>query len=116
MLFTPTAEGIARARERCTPRRDAFLDFLERTIMADTPDLGFHAKEGWYFKRLEDGQVEVKHMSGKFTVCRAVFDKDTWASIVASVSSLGEDGSTFRRAEALHGGFGLSEAMEVSDA
>ncbi len=84
--------------------------------MADTPDLGFRAKEGWYFKRLEDGQVEVKHMSGKFTVCRAVFDKDTWASIVASVSSLGEDGSTFRRAEALHGGFGLSEAMEVSDA
>lgn len=71
---------------------------------------GFHAGDGWFFKRLDDemivsqdavvsGRVEIRHDSGSI-----IFDKDTWASIVASVSSYGENGDTFEHASALHNG------------
>ncbi len=69
--------------------------------MTDTT--GFQAGGGWYFKRVEDGQVKVRinnpAMCGMMT-----FDKDTWASIVASVSAEGENGDTFRQAEHFHAG------------
>ena len=60
---------------------------------------GFHAGDGWFFKRLGEGRVEIRHDSGSI-----IFDKDTWASIVASVSSYGENGDTFEHASALHNG------------
>ena len=80
---------------------------------------GFHAGDGWFFKRLDDetpgptdwvarGRVEIRT-----NVSSIIFDKDTWASIVASVSKEGESGSTLKRAEALHDGYNV---MEASDA
>ena len=67
---------------------------------------GFHAGGGWFFKRLDEGRVEIRYDSGSI-----VFDKDTWASIVASVSAGGESAESFIRAEALHEG-----RQEASDA
>ena len=60
---------------------------------------GFHAKDGFFFKRLDDGDVEVRWPAGTIT-----FDKDTWASIVASVSAEGETAASFECASALHEG------------
>lgn len=66
----------------------------------------FHAKDGWLFRRADEfGGVEIE----KRTNDRAqnpemyvAFDADTWASIVASVSALGETSATFQAAKALH--------------
>ncbi len=74
----------------------------ERTM---TDGEGFHAKDGWFFKRGgllgggEDSDVSIQH--GGFYI---TFDKDTWASIVASVSAYGGNADTFESASALHEG------------
>lgn len=64
----------------------------------------FHAHDGWFFQRnAEDGSVIV--LRGEdFGVAEEVgrFDVNTWASIIASVCSVGENGQTFDRAKALH--------------
>ncbi len=76
--------------------------------MVDTT--GFHAGGGWFFRRIENeisvstdsvvsGRVEIRTPAGT-----VFFDKDTWASIVASVSAGGEGAESFIRAEALHEG------------
>ena len=81
---------------------DELLDshFEGRHTMDGT---GFHAGAGWFFKRLDEGKVEVRAPAGT-----AIFDKDTWASIMASVSRRGEDGETFVAALDFHEG--LSDA------
>ncbi len=72
---------------------------------------GFHARDGWFFKRLEEGKVEIRWAAGSI-----IFDKDTWASIVASVSAKGENADTFEQALALHEGRPAHMAWEVEDA
>ncbi len=65
--------------------------------MADST--GFHAGGGWFFKRLGDGLVEIRAPAGT-----NIFDKDTWASIVASVSAAGDNAEAFDFASAVHAG------------
>ena len=65
--------------------------------MVDTT--GFHAGGGWFFKRLDEGRVEIRYDSGSI-----IFDKDTWVSIVASVSAEGDNAASFECAAALHEG------------
>lgn len=62
-----------------------------------TDTLGFHAHSGQYFRRLDDGRVEIRNSDGVF-VC----DASTWASVVASVSARGETGETYRQALDFH--------------
>lgn len=73
----------------------------------------FHAHDGWHFERLKDGSVRVTReetqdykgqplLNGSVELETVVFDPDTWASIVASVSKKGENGDTFARASRLH--------------
>jgi hypothetical protein len=57
----------------------------------------FHAKEGWYFERLEDGGVRVT-----FSNYHVDLDANTWASAVASVSAMGENAETFEAALEWH--------------
>lgn len=67
---------------------------------------GFHAHHGWYFRRNTDGSVtvEVAESAQEDAPLQvgSTFDPDTWASIVASVSSRGEDAATWRAARELH--------------
>lgn len=58
----------------------------------------FHAHGGWLFSREVDGAVIVEPGSA----AAATFTADTWASIVASVSSKGENTQTWDAARALH--------------
>ena len=66
----------------------------------------FHAHYGWFFERLDDGSVHiVKHESGNTEtriIAEAVFNANTWASIIASVSAGGEDDGRFFTAAGFH--------------
>lgn len=66
---------------------------------------GFHAHDGWYFKREVDGSVRIlaPDSLGPGASQRGDFDADTWASIVASVSAMGGTSETFQAALKLHG-------------
>jgi hypothetical protein len=69
---------------------------------------GFHAHSGWYFRRDHGGHVVIEvaesdHEDAPLRVA-AVFDPDTWASVVASVAAEGETSGTFHAARALHMG------------
>jgi len=68
--------------------------------------LGFHAHDGWYFKRGEDGSVRIlaPDSLGPGGSQRIDLDANTWASIVASVSAASENGETHRAALAFHDG------------
>ena len=57
----------------------------------------FHAKEGWYFGRVEDGGVHIVSPNEEVRL-----DADTWASAVASVSSRGDCAEAFQEAQRLH--------------
>lgn len=74
---------------------------------------GFHERNGWFFRRLEDGHVRiiVGHPEVvSFTPegngrCGLGHDigPDAWASIVASVSADGETSERFYEARKFHG-------------
>jgi hypothetical protein len=77
--------------------------------------MSFHAKDGWYFDRLDGGQVRITKRvpvlsdDGEYASERAVIeivelDENSWASVVASVSEKGEDRDTFDAAQRLHRG------------
>ncbi len=73
---------------------------------------GFHARDGWYFRRNDtDGSVTIEiaesAQADAELVDAATFDADTWASIVASVSGGDETAGTFGVAQALHAGGGM---------
>lgn len=68
---------------------------------ADARSGAFHACDGWYFKRGEDGSVTIWAADGDAEV---TLDADSWASVVASVSASGESYVTFEIAKRLHAG------------
>lgn len=65
---------------------------------------GFHAREGWFFRREPDGSVRLQapDSAGPGAHQTVVLDANTWASAVASVCLAGENGTTYRRALAYH--------------
>ena len=76
----------------------------------------FHSNNGLYFERTADGGVRVSHwMSGVANAGRAdqasvdVLDRSwtltapEWASVVASVSQMGESSETWQQALDWHG-------------
>ena len=65
-------------------------------------DIGFHWQNGIYFKRLDDGAVEIVQESEKPANYLRI-DADSWASIVASVSKQGEEQGRFYQAKEFHG-------------
>lgn len=67
---------------------------------------GFHARDGWFFRREDDGSVRVLGPDSLGPGAHQVvtLDADAWASVVASVSSGGETFETFRAARSLHDG------------
>jgi hypothetical protein len=68
------------------------------------PTPGFHARDGWYFRREDDGSVRIlaPDSLGPGAQQAIVLDASTWASVVASVSAAGETGETYRTALLFH--------------
>jgi hypothetical protein len=64
---------------------------------------GFHARDGWFFRRDADGAVVVT-AHGWPGGPEVILPAPTWASVVASVSAAGETAETYRQALAFHGG------------
>lgn len=62
-------------------------------------DNGFHWRDGWHFKRQDDGTVFVYNSAHRVTM---TIPASEWASIVASVCKRGETGDTYREALAFH--------------
>jgi hypothetical protein len=68
----------------------------------------FHWKDNWYFERREDGSVRIHHEvplgeddPPEVDVLLEI-GKDSWASIIASVSERGETAETFKEAGEFH--------------
>lgn len=66
----------------------------------------FHAKDGWFFNRREDGSVEIRHnpstQPNVNESALVTFDANSWASIVSSVSAKGEEDGRYYTALAFH--------------
>lgn len=77
----------------------------------------FHAKDGWFFTRLENGTVAIeKRKDAKETspiVSYATFTPDEWASIVASVSKTGEANRRFFQALSFHSGADFTDLVNA---
>ena len=77
-----------------------FVDFRSK------PRVGFHWRNDTYFQRLEDGSVKVTHFSQYNNSPQERSWKipaAEWASIVCSVSALGETGERWNAAQDFHG-------------
>jgi hypothetical protein len=68
---------------------------------------GFHWQDGWYFRRTEDGSVEVTKTSidhvDSPVLLQFTIPAYHWASIVSSVSDEGETSQRWNEACAFHG-------------
>lgn len=70
------------------------------------PPSFFHAHDGWFFGRLEDGIVKVvyhPHPESKFGLSM-LFTKDEWASIISHVSAAGGTAESFQEARKFNDG------------
>jgi hypothetical protein len=67
---------------------------------------GFHARDGWYFRREDDGSVHISAPDslGPGASQVVTLDANTWASVVASVSRNGETADSFAAATRFHSG------------
>lgn len=70
-------------------------------VVSARSGLGFHAKEGWWFKRIEAGAVLIT-LEGDEIGAQIAVDDNTWASIAASVSAGGETASSWKEAHNFH--------------
>lgn len=68
----------------------------------------FHLRDGLYFERLPDHQVRILKRESGHDDAPAVFDitvdKDSWCSVIATMSYYGEEDSGFYRAGKFHYG------------
>jgi len=79
---------------------------------------GFHARDGWYFQRQDDGSVKISAAVSRSTETLTI-PPNEWASIVAAVSAQGETAETYQAALSAHGRVaekasdvaGIAEAM-----
>ncbi len=66
----------------------------------------FHAQDGWFFERLEDGSVAIHHnpdnVPNQSKSPVVTVSPNVWASIVASVSARGEEGGRYYDALKFH--------------
>ncbi len=67
--------------------------------------MAFHYKDSWFFERIKDGDVRVYHLDNSGLMDRGILvDPASWASIVASVSKLGDKAEVYQKAITLHQG------------
>jgi hypothetical protein len=64
---------------------------------------GFHAKDGWYFERQEDGSVKIRAAVDRSTEVITLPPME-WASVMAALAAAGGTSETFQAARRLHEG------------
>jgi hypothetical protein len=62
---------------------------------------GFHANDGWYFERQEDGSVKISAAVSRSAETITLKPAE-WASVVTAVSARGETSETYQAALRLH--------------
>lgn len=66
----------------------------------------FHLLDGWFFRREEDGSVRIMHRetpTSEWLRVNISIPADAWASVVCSVSSIGENAKRWEEAKEFHG-------------
>jgi len=58
---------------------------------------GFHARDGWYFERQDDGSVKISAAVDRCTE-QLILPAAEWASVVAAVSAEGETAQSYQQA------------------
>ena len=87
---------------------ESWSNHIGETIVkqSEVKNMAFHYKEGWFFKRREDGSVRIyQQQPVRENIVKELgidIEADSWASIMASVSARGETGETFREAQQFH--------------
>jgi len=61
---------------------------------------GFHLRDGLFFKRLDDENIRIRkyktaHFKETEIIFEMIIDKNSWASIVSTVSKFGENGTSY---------------------
>lgn len=64
---------------------------------------GFHWNDGWYFKRIEGGCVQVTRLQPGHEALQFRILPREWASIIASVGPGGETSENYSAALKFHG-------------
>jgi len=101
-------ETNERAKEICSMLNE--LHQLE-AHMPGGVRYGFHDRDNWYWHRTKDGGVGIRHYTGPTAGTvnpggidfAMVIPENVWASIVCSVSKLGETGERWDAARKFHG-------------
>ena len=62
----------------------------------------FHARDGLYFGRLEDGSVKVRVEAINGMTFETLLGPDTWASVMSQASARGETLDTWNEAKQFH--------------
>lgn len=113
ILCKNCAHLVPQIREEYQARQDAMeaerksSSDAERVARLTDAEGGFHWQNGWFFKRRENGDVAV-FRAENYTAGRDAFElltipENEWASIVCSVSALGESGERWNEARNFHG-------------
>jgi hypothetical protein len=86
----------------------------EQTRRADVDSKlrGFHWSDGYYFLRASSGGVVVRHfqLDGHYLDLELEIPENEWASIVCSVSALGETGERWQQAREFHGAVAIERS------
>lgn len=80
-------------------------DDNDTELRGEDTSLGFHWRNGWYFKRQPDGSVMVRQFhdeAGSQIAIELVIPASEWASIMASVSARGDTAEAFYGAVEFH--------------
>lgn len=78
----------------------------------------FHLRDGWFFRREEDGSVRIMHRESpvsEFLRVDVSIPVDAWASVVCSVSSAGETAERWNEFKAFHDNQALDYCSEHKD-
>lgn len=85
--------------------------------------VGFHVRDGWFFRRLDGGQVHVYHVPGPsvgvhppVVHVEITMQPEEWASVMASVSHRGETLETWKEALSFHQEDARGSRSEVEEA
>lgn len=93
-----SAEWLADSERKEAKRKAAEL------AKRDEARTGFHWKDWWFFKRMDDGSVRVSHADDRpYVNVQFSIPAPEWASIVCSVSAGGETGERWEASQDFHG-------------
>ena len=86
-------------------RRDEVAKQARLAAVEESITGAFHWRDGWYFSRSSGGCARIMHRdkSGEYLVHALTIPPNEWASIVCSVSALGETAERWNEAQDFHG-------------